>query len=358
LFLEIPYNNLLVDSINYFTTPNKQNINTDKEINIVLRRRVKIVILGDGRYELPDHLFYSKDQHLFLDKLNCIIGLDQIGYHILKEPFELKVLVETEVKAGEPFATIATATGITTLISPCSGKIKMIHEDALELMENDSYVKGILELENISDVKSNLITGEEIEPWAVHEIRSLLKNEYNQKIILIGDSGTGKTAIKVRFTGNYFKKDLKTTLGVDFGSKSIECEYIPEDLLFSGTYKFIAKINVWDAAGQAHFDKIRGMYYRDTKGALLVYDVNNLVSFENLEKWIDELEDNLGTVPTAIIGNKTDLERKVPKEMAMDLAKKHGFLYAECSAKTSENVEKVFQQIALKIYKKEENINK
>lgn len=315
-----------------------------------------MVIIADGRYELPKSFLYSKNQHVFLDKFNKIVGLDQIGYAFLKKPTELKILVEKSVKIGEPFATIATANGITTLYSPCSGEIETIHENALDFMENDTYQKGIIKLKALTQIESNLITGENIEPWALHEVRTLLKNEYSFKVILTGDSGVGKTAVKVRFTDDYFKKDLKTTLGVDFGSKEIKCEYLQDDLLFSGVYRFTTKMNVWDAAGQAHFDKIRGMYYRDAKGALLVYDVNNTVSFDNLSKWITELEENLGEVPTLLVGNKIDLDRQVKRENAEKFAQDHGYLYAECSAKTGEKVDDVFEELALEIYKKEEDL--
>ncbi len=315
-----------------------------------------MVTIADGRYSLPGSYLYSITQHVYLDKVKKICGLDQIGYAFLKKPTSLSLLVDKEVKVGEPFAAITTERGISTLNSPCSGIIKTIHADALEKMENDTYEYGILEFEEISEIDSALITGAEIEPWANHEVRSLLKNEYSFKVILIGDSAVGKTAIKVRFTDDYFKQDLKTTLGVDFGSKELKCEYLTEDILFSGVYRFTAKVNVWDAAGQSHFDKIRGMYYRDAKGALLVYDVNNPVSFENLEKWIEELEENLGRIPTLLIGNKTDLERLVPQEQALAFAKKQGFSYAECSAKTGEKVNNVFRKLAIDIYKKEENL--
>ncbi len=315
-----------------------------------------MVIVADGRYELPDHLLYSKNQHVFVNKLNKVVGLDQIGYAFLKQPTELKVLVEHTVKIGEPFAIIATQNGITTLYSPCSGSLAEVHEDALEFMENDTYTKGILQFDSIEEIETNLLTGDAIEPWASHEVRVLLKNEYSFKVILTGDSGVGKTAVKVRFTDDYFKKDLKTTLGVDFGSKELKCEYLQDDLLFSGVYRFTAKINVWDAAGQAHFDKIRGMYYRDAKGALLVFDVNNKVSFANLPKWLAELEENLGAVPTLLVGNKIDLDRQVSRAEAEAFAKAHGFLYVECSAKTGERVVDVFRELAMHIYQKEENL--
>ncbi len=318
-----------------------------------------MVTIADGRYDMPDNLYYS-NQHVFLDKDKKIVGLDEIGYAFLKNPTELKILVEKEVKIDEPMVTILTERGITTLNSPCSGEIKTINEKALINMENDTYSSGFfIEFESITDTEPNLISGKEkIEKWASHEVKSLLHGYYAFKVIEIGDSATGKTAIKVRLTDDYFKKDLKTTLGVDFGAKELKCEYIDEsDVMFSGSYRFTVKMNVWDAAGQSHYEKIRGMYYRGAKGALLVYDVNNPISFENLDGWIKELEENIGQrIPVLMVGNKIDLERNVKSEEAKAYAKKNGFLYSECSAKTGEGVEKAFRKLAIEIYKKEEGL--
>ncbi|WP_371806321.1 GTP-binding protein [Candidatus Lokiarchaeum ossiferum] len=319
-----------------------------------------MVYLANGRYYIPENLSYSKNHHVYLDLNKKLIGLDQIGFAFLASPQIVTILVENEIKINEPFASIVTEKGITTLNSPCSGKIKTINTKALEYMEVDTYTKGfLLEFEEITEIREDLISGDTIGPWAKKEVQSLLHNHYSFKIVEIGDSAVGKTAIKVRFTDNYFKKDLKTTLGVDFGSKEITCEYLSDDDVFiNGSRTFKATLNVWDAAGQAHYEKIRGIYYRDAKGALLCYDVNNPISFKNLQVWVDELEEHLGLrVPTLLIGNKTDLERKVPLEEARRYAKQNGFLYVECSAKTGRGVNEAFKQLAVELYKKEEEID-
>ena len=316
-----------------------------------------MVTIADGRYDLPNELHYSKNQHVFLNLQKKIIGLDQIGYAFLNNPTEISLLVENEIKVGLPFVAIASEQGVTTLNAPCSGKIDAFNEKALENMEYDTYAEGfILKLKEISDVSPTLITGEKIESWATNEAKTLLRSNYSFKIIEIGDTAVGKTAIKVRFTDNYFKKDLKTTLGVDFGTKEIKTSYLSTDLLFSGTKRFTARMNVWDAAGQEMYDKIRGIYFKEAKGALICYDINNPLSFKNLDKWVSDLEENIGKVPTLLIGNKTDLERKVSRKEGLKYANKHGFLFIECSAKTGENVDDIFEKLAIEIFKKEENL--
>jgi small GTP-binding protein len=318
-----------------------------------------MVVLGDGRYLIPDNLYYTKNQHVYLDPNTKLVGLDQIGFNFLHKPKEIKILVEKTVKIGEPIAAIATDIGITTLNSPCSGKIKKINSEKglLKKIENDTYESGfILNLESISEIAPDLIKGQEIEKWANEEVRNLLYGYYVYKVVEIGDSTAGKTAIKVRFTDNYFKQDLKSTLGVDFGSKELKCENISSDPMMFAPSRFTAKINVWDAAGQDHYEKIRSMYYRGAQGAILVYDVTNPISFKNLSKWMSELEDNLGTkVPVLMVGNKIDLERKVTRAEAEAFAEKNKYLYMETSAKTGENIEDAFQKLAIEIFNATQN---
>ena len=317
-----------------------------------------MVIIADGRYELPDNLYYSQ-KHLYVDTDSKLIGLDEIGYAYLKNPKDLKILVENSIEIGEPIAVISTDNGITTLTSPIKGRVKNRNENALDDMKNDTYTKGfLLELETIDELQKDLISGKaNIEKWGNLDAKSLQYGEYIYKIVEIGDSTVGKTAIKVRLTDDYFKKDLKTTLGVDFGAKELNCEYVSEDVLFTGSHRFKAKMNVWDAAGQAHYDQIRGMYYRGAKGALLVYDVTNPVSFQNLDTWINELEDNIGvSLPILMVGNKIDLDRNVSRKDAEEYAKKKGYHYFETSAKTGVGVVNAFKNLAVEIYKKEANI--
>ncbi|MCF2139638.1 MAG: GTP-binding protein [Candidatus Lokiarchaeota archaeon] len=90
---------------------------------------------------------------------------------------------------------------------------------------------------------------------------------------------------------------------------------------------------------------MRGIYYRDARAAILCYDVSNRRTFENLSKWMQELEDNCGKIPTLLVGNKIDLDREVSREEGLDFAMKHGFLFMECSAKTGENVQDMFYKL-------------
>ena len=134
-------------------------------------------------------------------------------------------------------------------------------------------------------------------------------NDYdmNFKIIIVGDSGVGKSNIGTRYMSNEFLLETKATVGVEFFTK---------DLIIN---KNKIRAHIWDTAGQEKFRAITKSYYRGAKGALVVYDITRNESFENTEKWIQELKSNgEPDLIITLIGNKCDLEndRKVTKEEA------------------------------------------
>uniref|UniRef100_A0A1D1XC56 Ras-related protein RABC2a n=1 Tax=Anthurium amnicola TaxID=1678845 RepID=A0A1D1XC56_9ARAE len=164
---------------------------------------------------------------------------------------------------------------------------------------------------------------------------------YSFKILLIGDSGVGKSSLLVSFISNQ-ADDLAPTIGVDFKIK----------LLTIGGKRL--KLTIWDTAGQEKFRTLTSSYYRGAQGIILVYDVTRRETFTNLsDVWAKEIE-LYSTIPDCIkilVGNKVDKEseRMVTREEGITLAKEYGCLFLECSAKTRENVEKCFDELALKI---------
>eukprot|EP00262_Sarcandra_glabra_P017624 TRINITY_DN6083_c0_g1_i1.p1 TRINITY_DN6083_c0_g1~~TRINITY_DN6083_c0_g1_i1.p1 ORF type:complete len:234 (-),score=39.66 TRINITY_DN6083_c0_g1_i1:121-762(-) len=165
--------------------------------------------------------------------------------------------------------------------------------------------------------------------------------DFSFKILLIGDSGVGKSSLLVSFISNV-ADDLAPTIGVDFKIK----------LLTVGGKKL--KLTIWDTAGQERFRTLTTSYYRGAQGIILVYDVTRRETFTNLsEIWAKEI-DLYSTNKDCIkmlVGNKVDKdsERVVTSEEGIALAEQYGCMFFECSAKTRENVEKCFEQLALKI---------
>ncbi|KAF5473669.1 ras-related protein RABC2a-like isoform X1 [Juglans microcarpa x Juglans regia] len=161
------------------------------------------------------------------------------------------------------------------------------------------------------------------------------------KILLIGDSGVGKSSLLVSFISNSVE-DLSPTIGVDFKIK----------LLTAGGKKL--KLTIWDTAGQERFRTLTNSYYRGAQGIILVYDVTRRDTFTNLsDVWAKEVElysTNQGCIKM-LVGNKVDIdsERVVSREEGIALSKELGCLFLECSAKTRENVEQCFEELALKI---------
>ena len=165
--------------------------------------------------------------------------------------------------------------------------------------------------------------------------------DYLFKVVLIGDSGVGKSNLLSRFTRNEFNLESKSTIGVEFATRSI-----PVD---SKTIK----AQIWDTAGQERYRAITSAYYRGAVGALLVYDISKQVTFENVERWLNELRDHAdNNIVIMLVGNKSDLKhlRAVSTEEAAQFAEKHGLSFIETSALESTNVEEAFQQILTEIY--------
>jgi small GTP-binding protein len=168
--------------------------------------------------------------------------------------------------------------------------------------------------------------------------------DYLFKFILIGDSTVGKTCILTRFVDGWFKAESDPTIGVEFGSKVLKCK--------SG---LTVRLQVWDTAGQESFRSITRSYYRGAIGALLVYDITNSSTFENLPTWLkDSLDATNQNIGLVLVGNKADLEseRQVNKEVAKNFAKENNLLFLETSAKTGTNIEKIFQILSEKILTK------
>ena len=127
------------------------------------------------------------------------------------------------------------------------------------------------------------------------------KENYNIKIVLLGDGGVGKTAIRRRFMGQGFKSTYMETIGSDFSTKTITLEY---------NLKFVTiNFQIWDLAGQPKFQNIRQMFYAGSQGLIFVFDVTRLDSLENVKLWVDEvLKNQISKVPVILIGNKVDLK--------------------------------------------------
>ncbi|KAF8937824.1 small GTPase [Dissophora ornata] len=166
--------------------------------------------------------------------------------------------------------------------------------------------------------------------------------DYLFKVVLIGDSGVGKSNLVSRFTRNEFNLESKSTIGVEFTTRSIQVDA-----------KTI-KAQIWDTAGQERYRAITSAYYRGAVGALLVYDIAKHATYENVGRWLKELRDHADTnIVIMLVGNKSDLRhlRAVPTDEAKQFATENGLSFIETSALDSSNVELSFQRILTEIYR-------
>ncbi|KAF9197204.1 GTP-binding protein [Haplosporangium sp. Z 27] len=167
--------------------------------------------------------------------------------------------------------------------------------------------------------------------------------DYLIKLLLIGDSGVGKSCLLLRFSDDSFTPSFITTIGIDFKIRTIELDG-----------KRI-KLQIWDTAGQERFRTITTAYYRGAMGILLVYDVTDERSFSNIRNWFSNIEQHASEgVNKILIGNKCDMPDKkvITKDQGQALADEFGIKFLETSAKSNICVEEAFFSLARDIKKR------
>ncbi|XP_019169013.1 PREDICTED: ras-related protein RABD1-like [Ipomoea nil] len=167
--------------------------------------------------------------------------------------------------------------------------------------------------------------------------------DYLFKLLLIGDSSVGKSCLLLRFADDSYVDSYISTIGVDFKIRTVELEG-----------KTI-KLQIWDTAGQERFRTITSSYYRGAHGIIVVYDVTEKESFNNVKQWLNEIDRYANeSVCKLLVGNKCDLveNKVVDTETAKAFADELGIPFLETSAKDSINVEHAFLTMASEIKKK------
>jgi len=168
------------------------------------------------------------------------------------------------------------------------------------------------------------------------------------KILLLGDSTVGKTCFLLRYMDDSFLDLHMATIGLDYRLKTM----ILED-------QKIVKVQLWDTAGQDKFRAITRNYYKGASGIILLFDVTNIKSFENIKKWINEIKEEISEkVSIILIGNKIDNsnERKISKEQGEKLASEIGVKFFETSAKTGEGINECVFYLVKKIFENDPEV--
>jgi len=164
----------------------------------------------------------------------------------------------------------------------------------------------------------------------------------NFKLVLLGDAAVGKSSCVERFVKNEFFEFQQPTIGAAFLTQTVALD------------DYIVKFEIWDTAGQERYRSLAPMYYRGAAAALVVYDITAQDSFQGAKTWIEELQrQGSADIVIGLAGNKMDLEskREVSADEARNYAHDNGCIFFETSAKTGENVNAIFNQIAKKLPK-------
>ena len=169
---------------------------------------------------------------------------------------------------------------------------------------------------------------------------------YSFKCVIIGDSNTGKTCMTHKLVSGKFKEDSTSTIGVEFDIKTFN---LKND-----------KLKIWTTGGDNRFENIISAYYNKATCFIIVYDVTNRTSFENVSQWLYKISNkiNINDKKIFILGNKIDEveKRKISYEEGTNLANKHNFIFNEISAKTGENIENSFNIIIDELNKNIEDL--
>eukprot|EP01119_Soliformovum_irregulare_P009435 TRINITY_DN22753_c0_g1_i1.p1 TRINITY_DN22753_c0_g1~~TRINITY_DN22753_c0_g1_i1.p1 ORF type:complete len:205 (+),score=30.04 TRINITY_DN22753_c0_g1_i1:43-657(+) len=157
------------------------------------------------------------------------------------------------------------------------------------------------------------------------------------KILMVGESGAGKSSLLLRYTDNTFSEEFASTIGVDFKFKQ---------LWFDGKK---IRLQLWDTAGQERFQTVTASFYRGAHGVMLVYDLTNYPTFRNVDRWLHEIRKFASEkVVIQLVGNKSDMaqDRVVDFEEAKQTADANNMLYIETSAKKNVNIDAAFEALA------------
>ncbi|XP_066595711.1 ras-related protein Rab-37-like isoform X2 [Prorops nasuta] len=253
--------------------------------------------------------------------LSILTGDDSMSDDVFDEEEPVKMTIVPSSGAAYPTAAPAERlSGVTP--SPTGYRD---YKPPAEVLSS-SYVPTTLK-SNFDNVRSALKRDQEREEAGV-----------THKTILLGDSGVGKTSLLVQFdTGCFHPRSFAATVGIGFTNKLVTVD------------EMTIKLQIWDTAGQERFRSVTHSYYRDAHALLLLYDVTNKTSFDNIRAWLSEIREHANEdVVIMLLGNKCDCgsERMVKKEDGARLASEYGVPFIETSAKTGLNVELAFHAVA------------
>jgi len=163
--------------------------------------------------------------------------------------------------------------------------------------------------------------------------------DYIFKILIIGDSYVGKSSLLSKYADNIFDENFNATIGVDFKSKHLDID------------DKMVKLQIWDSSGEKIFKSISTLYYKNCHGIMIVFDVTNKNSFQNIKIWLNDIKQHcrVDDIPKILVGNKTDKDRIIPYEEIIEFANLMNLIYIETSAKDDKNIDRAFKELSIEI---------
>ena len=175
----------------------------------------------------------------------------------------------------------------------------------------------------------------------MHTKNKINKINTTYKIIIVGDQSVGKTSLMTQYTDQVFNTDYLSTIGVDFRFKVLN--FNNENI----------RLQIWDTAGQERFRSINSVYYREVHGVILVYDITQNDTLNNIKSWYDAVKEYAPNAEFIIVGNKSDLKNEqIYEPSGLNLAEELGCSFVVASSRNSTNVKLVFDTLVEKISKK------
>ena len=197
--------------------------------------------------------------------------------------------------------------------------------------------------EQNNNIKNNTISMENTYNNNNNHEKYSLSKQYDDlfKLVIIGDSGVGKSCLLLRFADDTFTENFYSTIGVDFRFKCLEI----------GDRK--CKLQIWDTAGQERFKTVTSAYYRGADGIIIVFDQTDKDSYNNVQNWIEDISRYSTDDPVKIIfANKDDIsqeKKSVDNEDIIELEKRTGLEIIKTSAKTGDKVTYAFEKLTQKL---------
>ena len=232
---------------------------------------------------------------------------------------------------------------------------KMMQVDTSKCGEEVDMVNALVEAATLRVVQREAVSGRRSQS-SVSQARVSMDDTLDMiKLVIVGDSGVGKTCLMVRFVKDEFVSSTRATIGMDFCTRQLAVDVLQAESENSIVQRLT--VQVWDTAGQEQFHSLTATYYRKAGGVMIVYDAQNRASFNSLPKWLQQVDENAEGIVKMIVAAKSEggeLYDEVSSDEGRAFAAENGCLFASTSAKLGDGVVPAFKALSARVLAAEE----